>query len=241
MKLNIAENYRKIQDVVRESERRYGRPEGSVQIIAVSKTQPVDAIQEALAAGVTDLGENRVQDALPKVAAVGTEPCWHFIGHLQSNKAVKVAPVFDMVHGVDSMKLARALGRHVGEAGRQLDVLVQVNTSGEATKSGCEPDQAHELMSDVAEVSGLQLRGLMTIGPLTDEAEAVRVSFRTLRRLLDTAKQQRIGGDALDILSMGMSGDFEMAIAEGATHVRIGTAIFGPRRTVNAVHQGETP
>jgi hypothetical protein len=205
--------------------------------VAVTKTQPVETIREALAAGLRELGENYVQEAeqkLPALPAAAGEPVTrHLIGHLQRNKAAKAAALFEVVQSVDGATLARSLGRHAVALGRTLDVLIQVNISGEGSKSGVAPDDALPLAEETAEIPGLRLRGLMGIGPLTpSEAgreagmRATRESFRTLARLFE-----QLPPEHREVLSMGMSGDFELAIAEGSTMVRIGTGIFGARRS----------
>ena len=226
----IAENFRKVRDAVAEAAQRYGRDPASIRIVAISKTRTVADIRAALATGASDMGENRLQEALPKVAAIGHAAVWHFVGHVQSNKAAKVAAAFDLVHSVDSGKLAGALGRHARLADRILEVLIQVNTTGEESKTGCRPEMALELIAQAAATDGLRVRGLMTIGPHTDDQKQIARAFRQLRRLREDA--QRLQADLLDILSMGMSGDYPLAIAEGATHLRIGTAIFGRREPV---------
>lgn len=198
-----------------------------VTLVAVSKTQPVERIREALAAGCRDFGENYVQEAIAKIAVLGDTPArWHFIGHLQTNKAKEVAAHFDWVHGVDRAKVAAALSK-ARPAGRgELNVCLQVNISGEATKGGVQASEALALAREVAPMKGLRLRGLMGMASLTADAAGQRAQFATLRRTLEAIRAQ---GLALDTLSMGMSGDLEAAIAEGATMVRVGTAIFGER------------
>ena len=226
----IAENFQRVCDAVAEDAQRYGRDPASVRIVAISKTRTVADIRAAVAAGATDMGENRLQEALPKVAAIGPAVIWHFVGHVQSNKAAKVAAAFDLVHSVVSGKLAGALGRHARLAGRTLDVLIQVNTSGDESKTGCRPEAVPDLVARAVAIEGIRVRGLMTIGPHTDDQKRIAGAFRQLRRLLEDA--QRLQPELLDVLSMGMSGDYPLAIAEGATHLRIGTAIFGRREPV---------
>jgi len=199
----------------------------AVTIVAVSKTRGPEAIRGAVAAGVRDLGENYVQDALPKIAALSDLPIrWHFIGHLQSNKAREVAEHFDWVHGVDRAKIATALSRARPAAAGPLNICIQVNISQEATKGGVRADEASALADEIADLEGIRLRGVMGMASPTEDVKRQRAEFASLRRVFDELVS---GGHALDTLSMGMSQDFEAAIAEGATMVRVGTAIFGER------------
>lgn len=198
-----------------------------VTLVAVSKTRPPEAIREALDAGCADIGESYVQEALPKIAALaGSGVRWHYIGHVQANKARDIAAKFDWVHGIDRPKVAAALSRLRPEGMQPLDVCVQVNISEEATKGGVEPDAAVALCREVASLPNLRLRGLMGMAAPTAEVAEQRRQFALLRR---TFEQARAAGIAMDTLSMGMSDDFEAAVAEGSTMVRIGTAIFGSR------------
>ena len=212
-----AERLAEVRARVRAAAERAGRDPASVLLIGASKTVPADRLKGFVAAGLADLGENRVQEAEDKVAAV-VGATWHLIGHLQSNKARKAVALFDWIHSVDSARLADALDRIAGELGRRPRVLVEVNTSGEASKAGVPPDDARGLVAHVKALPHLSLEGLMTIGPLEGDP---RGAFRTLKALKD--------GTGLTELSMGMSGDFEVAIEEGATMVRVGTALFGRR------------
>jgi pyridoxal phosphate enzyme (YggS family) len=208
--------------------RRAGRDGAGVRLLAATKSVGADRIAEAVGAGVDALGENRVQEAAGKLAGFrGVKPL-HMIGHLQRNKARAALEIFDIVESVDSVPLARALSRIAGERGRGLEVYIEVNTSGEPEKQGVAPEDARSLALEVAALPGLAVSGLMTVGPLTDDEGEVRRAFRRLAAL-----REEIAGDipglAKGTLSMGMSGDFEVAIEEGSTLVRIGTGIFGPR------------
>jgi len=220
----------RIQDVTRRiagAEERSGRAPGSVRLIAVTKGVPGDVVRDALAAGLTEFGENRVQEAESKILPVGPGARWHLIGHLQSNKAKRAVSLFEEIHSIDSVPLAEEVGRRGIAAGRVVPCFAEVNTSGDATKHGVSPAGTLDLLGRLAEAPGLVVRGLMTIGPLAGGAEGARASFRMLRRLRDEAV--RAGVVAEDAgLSMGMSGDFEIAIEEGATVVRVGSALFGP-------------
>jgi pyridoxal phosphate enzyme (YggS family) len=209
-----------------------GRDPKAVNLVAVSKTVPVDRVSAAINAGVTDLGENYVQEAREKIEALGRETVsWHFIGHLQSNKAKYAVKLFDLIHSVDSFKLAKELDRRARAVGKVQKVLVQVNISGEATKSGIETEQAVALVRQMARLDNLAICGLMTMPPYFNSPEKARPYFRALRDLRDLILTEAIPNVSMAELSMGMTGDFEAAIQEGATLVRIGTAIFGERGT----------
>ncbi len=199
--------------------------EHPVTIVAVTKGFGTDAIHAALAAGLADIGENRVQEAMQKQDALRGQPGirWHLIGHLQRNKAKVVPGRFELVHSIDSLELARELDRRASDSVR---VLLQVNVAGESQKSGCPPQEARGLARQIAALGQLRLEGLMTLAPLTDDVEVQRRAFRGLRLLRDTIKED---GVWLPTLSMGMSGDYATAVAEGATMIRLGTALFGPR------------
>ena len=200
--------------------------EHPVTIVAVTKGFGTDAIHAALAAGLADIGENRVQEAMQKQDALRGQPGirWHLIGHLQRNKAKVVPGRFELVHSVDSLELARELDRRAADPVR---VLLQVNVAEESQKSGCTPQEARALARQIAALGQLRLEGLMTLAPLTDDVEVQRRTFRGLRLLRDTIKTE--DGIWLPTLSMGMSGDYATAVAEGATLIRLGTALFGPR------------
>jgi pyridoxal phosphate enzyme (YggS family) len=213
--------------------RRAGRDPAAVTLVAVSKTFPVAAIREAVAAGVTVFGESRIQEALPKMEALADVPglAWHLVGHLQSNKAVKAVGTFALIHSVDSLALAERLDRLAAERGVVQDVLIEVNVAGEATKHGVAPGETEALVAAAAALSHLRVRGLMGMAPYSDDPEAARPHFRRLATLLREIAQNAPGGVTMDTLSMGMSDDFEVAIEEGATLVRIGTRLFGGRET----------
>ncbi len=198
-----------------------------VTIVAVTKGFGLEAVEAALAAGLTDLGENRVQEAVAKIETpVGRRATWHLIGHLQRNKAKDVPGRFALVHSVDSAALAEELDRRAATHGATVRALLQVNVAGETEKSGCAPAEAAGLAKRVAGLPHLALEGLMTIAPLTDDEAAQRRTFRGLRELRDALRED---GLWLPTLSMGMSGDYGVAVEEGATVIRVGTALFGPR------------
>jgi pyridoxal phosphate enzyme (YggS family) len=212
---------------------RAGRDPGEIRLIGASKRVPVETLLEALKWGLRELGENRVQEAEAKIdrvleASQGVRPLWHLIGPLQSNKAARAARRFDRVHSVDGPKIAYALAKHAGAAGRRLPVLIEVNVSGEAAKFGVAPERLNELVAEVAALPDLALDGLMTLGPRPGPGAEARPAFAQLRALRERA--ERATGWRLPELSMGMSGDFEAAIEEGSTMVRIGTALFGARQ-----------
>jgi len=191
----------------------------------------LNALRELRSLGVTNFGENRVQDALPKIAAFHPQDVrWHMIGHLQSNKAGKVVGSFDMVQSVDSLHLAQALNRHAEEEGKRLPVLLQINISGEASKEGMSPAEAPEVARQIATLPHIEVQGLMTIAPLVQDPEVTRPVFRGLRALRDRLRDE-VPECSWQHLSMGMTDDYSVAIAEGATIVRIGRAIFGERPT----------
>lgn len=226
---NLTDNYRKIRDLLASEAVAAGRPPDSVTLLAVSKLKPAKAILEAAAAGQRDFGENFVQEALDKMAETGRDDlAWHFIGHLQSNKTRPVAERFQWVHTIDRLKIARRLSGQRPVQQPPLNVCLQVNVDDEASKSGVDPADLAELADGVAELPRLRLRGLMCLPRACEDPVAQRRPFAKLRGLRD---ELNAAGHDLDTLSMGMTGDYAAAIREGATIVRIGTALFGPRET----------
>jgi pyridoxal phosphate enzyme (YggS family) len=202
-----------------------------VCLIAVSKTCPAEDVRAAAAAGQLDFGENRVQEALQKIADTGDLPLrWHLIGHLQSNKARKAAASFACIHSIDRTDLLDAVDRAAAEAGASPEVLVQVDLAGEVTKHGASMDTVRDLVERARRARAVRLAGLMLLPPFLEDPEAVRPYFRRLRELRDDLRKSGVPATLLRELSMGMSHDFEVAIEEGATMVRVGTAIFGPRQ-----------
>jgi len=222
----IAEQLQHVRSQIQRAERAAHRPPGSITLLAVSKTHGVAAIREALAAGQKAFGESYVQEAIEKIAALADEPIeWHFIGPIQSNKTAQIASHFHWVHSVDRLKIAQRLNDQRGDRD-PLNICIQVNTSGEASKHGIEPAALTTLAEEIRQLPRLRLRGLMTIPAPERDPVQQRVPFHQLRLYLEQLNRR---GMALDTLSMGMSDDLEAAIAEGATIVRIGTAVFGPR------------
>jgi len=207
-----------------------GRSGNDIQLVAVSKTKPAEKVIEAFDAGLTVFGENYVQEAREKFNALYAYPIsWHFIGHLQRNKAKYAVKMFDLIHTVDSEKLAREVDKQAAKVDKNQKVLVQVNIAQEATKSGISADETLRLIQAMLPLQHLSIQGLMTMPPFFNEPEKARPYFRALRQLRDEIQAANIPGVSMKTLSMGMTGDFEVAIQEGATLVRIGTAIFGER------------
>jgi len=226
----IAHNLQQVRDAIEKAALSCGRDPASVKLVAVSKTVPPERIRQAVEAGATDLGENYIQEAREKTEALkNTALTWHFIGHLQSNKAKYAVRLFELVHSVDDLNLAEELDRRARAMGKIQKVLVQVNVAGETTKSGVSPDDVLDLIRRMATLKNLAVCGLMTMPPYFNAPERVRPFFGQLRKLGAQIRKAGIPGVSMNELSMGMSGDFETAIEEGATLVRIGTAIFGER------------
>jgi pyridoxal phosphate enzyme (YggS family) len=216
----------KITGAIDSAARRSGRSKADIELIAVSKTQTVEAVQEAIRAGLICFGENKVQEARLKIESLG-RGVWHLIGHLQTNKAREAVRLFDSIDSLDRLELAEELNHRAEALGKIQNVLLQVNIARESTKFGCEPEFSRDLAEAVNALPRLCLRGLMTIAPYSPEPEKARPYFAGLRELRDRLQNET--GLQLPVLSMGMSGDFEVAIEEGSTSVRIGTALFGER------------
>jgi len=226
----IRENLERVRDDMRKAAIASGRDAGSIKLVAVSKTVAPDRIRKAVQAGATDLGENYVQEARGKIEALRGEPItWHFIGHLQSNKAKYVVKLFDLIHSVDGIKLARELDKRAEAIGKTQKVLIQVNMAGENTKSGIASEEALDLVRQVSRLKSLTVQGLMTMPPYFNAPEKVRPFFFFFRIIRDHIMQANIPNVDMKELSMGMTGDFKVAMEEGATIVRVGTAIFGER------------
>lgn len=227
--MSIADNLKAIRARISEAALRAGRDPDTVRLVAVSKTKPAAAIEEARNCGQVIFGENYVQELVAKTAELPEGISWHFIGNLQSNKVRQIVGLVDLIHSVDRISLAREIDRQWGELGRRCDVLIQVNISQEATKGGTRCDELLDLVAEVARLPHLRVKGLMTMPPFFDNPEAARPYFRSLRELAQQVEAAEIPGVEMCELSMGMSGDFEAAIAEGATLVRVGSALFGER------------
>ncbi len=227
--MTIAERLQEIHTRINAAADRVGRNPADVRLVAVSKTRPATDVSAAFRAGQRIFGENYVQELNEKVVRVAEPVEWHFIGHLQSNKVRQIAGKVALIHSVDRLSLAGEIDRQWGKLEKVCDVLVQVNIAGEATKSGTTGEGALRLVRDIARLPNLRVRGLMTMPPFFDDPEAARPYFRELKRLAGLIAGEDVPGVEMKELSMGMSGDFEAAIQEGATLVRVGTAIFGER------------
>jgi PLP dependent protein len=231
----LKENLENILNRIQITAINCGRNPESIRLVAVTKTVPANRIKDAIQAGVAIFGENYLQEARDKIRELSAYPVsWHFIGTLQSNKAKFVVKLFDMIHSVDSVKLAMEINKQAEKIGKIQDILIQVNVAGEAQKSGVSPEQAIEMLTEISRFKNISVKGLMTMPPYFNDPERVRPFFKQLRQLRDKLQKKfsdpsSAGHIGLDELSMGMTGDFEAAIHEGATLVRIGTAIFGER------------
>lgn len=229
----LSERIAQVRQRIDDAARRCNRASEEIALIAISKTHPSALLREALALGLTDFGENRVQEAEGKIVELGRNTArWHLVGHLQSNKTKRAVQLFDVIHSLDSVSLAQRLDRLCLEEGRaELPVLIQIDLGGEATKTGIEPQGLPELLDALRDLERVRLIGLMTLPPYFENADCGRPYFKTLRQLRDKLQREGRFGERAGELSMGMSHDFEIAIEEGATMVRVGTAIFGGRPT----------
>ncbi|MCK9362450.1 MAG: YggS family pyridoxal phosphate-dependent enzyme [Syntrophales bacterium] len=227
--MSVKENIRQIRAVIADAATRSGRSPSSVRLMAVTKMVDDEGIIEAIKAGVDIIGENYLQEAKRKIASLGKSLEWHMIGHLQTNKARFATGLFEMIHSVDRIELARELNRRTAVAGLTMKILIEVNVAGEATKSGAPFAQASTLVHAVAALPNLSIQGLMAMPPYCDDPEEARPFFRKLRGLREEIEAEKIPRVEMKELSMGMSGDYAVAIEEGATIVRLGRAIFGER------------
>ncbi|MEO0020438.1 MAG: YggS family pyridoxal phosphate-dependent enzyme [candidate division WOR-3 bacterium] len=227
--MSIAENLRLVKERIKTACEKVNRNPDEIKLVAVSKNKPVEMIVAAIQAGITCFGENRVQEAQAKIPQINASVEWHLVGNLQTNKVKKALELFHIIESVDSLHLALEIQRRCEQQNKNIPILIEVNTSGEPTKHGVQPEGLFDLIEEVLKLPRLQLQGLMTIGPglAVEEPEASRACFQLLARLRSEA-QDRFG-IALPHLSMGMSSDFIIGIEEGATIIRIGTALFGPR------------
>ena len=226
----IAENFIQVKRRIIAAAKRAGRDQADVRIVAVSKGFSTVLVAEGIQAGAQVFGENKVQEARAKIESLGHDVIeWHFIGHLQKNKVKFIFDLFDLIHSVDSLALAVAINEKAEILGSCMPILLQVNVSGEASKFGIDPKNVMDVIREVAPLKGLKVRGLMTITPYNSNPEKSRPYYVRLRYLRDTYSRTAVPGVSLDELSMGMSNDYEVAVEEGATLVRVGTALFGPR------------
>jgi len=227
---SIRDNLLRVLERMDQAANRAGRDAGEIKLVAVSKTVGGARIREAIEAGVTILGENYVQEAREKIEEIGHGIQWHMIGHLQSNKVKYAVTLFDYIHSIDGISLAREIDRRAEQKGRRVRALVEVNLSGESSKFGIGSEAVMDLIHHVGTLKHISIEGLMIMPPYFDEPEKARPYFIRLREFRDRIQKEGIEGVRMDELSMGMSGDFEAAIEEGATMIRVGTAIFGERR-----------
>jgi len=227
---DVKENILRIRERIAAAAARAGRDPSGVRLMGVTKTVGDDRILQAIEAGIDIIGENYVQEARRKIELMGKSAEWHFIGHLQTNKAKYAVRLFDMIHSVNRMSLAEELNRRAAAAGVVCRVLIEVNLGGEESKSGAPPEEAPALIRSVAQMANLSIRGLMTMAPWYDDPERARPCFAGLRAIRDRIAAENIPNVAMRELSMGMTDDFEVAVEEGSTIVRIGRAIFGERR-----------
>lgn len=224
----IRETLPRVKDAMACAAERVGRRGDEVVIVAVTKAHPLEAVEAALAAGLRELGENRVKELEARVAALGRGAAtWHMIGHLQRNKVARAVELFDLLHSLDSLRLAERLSREATARGLRVPVLVQVNTSGEETKGGFPAAEALDAIGRMAELPGIAMRGVMTMAPLTEDERVLRATFRRAREIFEAAS--RVPGFEARHLSMGMTNDYVIAVEEGSTMVRLGTALFGER------------
>lgn len=226
--MSIDSNIEQVRETIRQAALRAGRDPAEVTLIAVTKTHDEQAMREAVDAGIEDIGENKAQEVRRKHPLLQRDVRWHFIGHLQRNKVKYVIDKVAMIHSVDSLSLAGEISRRAQRLDQVMPVLLEVNVSGEESKHGLAPGEVKPFLDDVRDLPGIRVQGLMTMAPYLDDPEDTRPVFRSLRKL----QQELTGmGYPLDVLSMGMTNDYQVAIEEGSTHVRVGTAIFGVRKT----------
>jgi pyridoxal phosphate enzyme (YggS family) len=227
--MSISRNLKQIQEEIRVAAMEAGRNPEEITLVAVSKTYGSEAINEAISAGAADIGENKVQEILDKYEKV-LPVRWHMIGHLQTNKVKYIVDKVSMIHSVDSMKLAEEISRRCLPSGRQMDILIQINGGMESNKYGVAPEEAKDLAVKIGQqCPGVRIRGLMCVVPYLEDPESVRPYFREAKEIFDQCREEMEESSGFDCLSMGMSHDFHVAIQEGATHVRVGTSIFGAR------------
>jgi pyridoxal phosphate enzyme (YggS family) len=223
----VKDNLETINKKIKEAALKVNRDPQEIKLVAVTKTATLEQIEEAINEGVKIIGENKVQEAKKKYQVLTTEVKWHLIGHLQTNKVKYAVEIFDLIHSVDRIKLAKEIDNRSVQFKKTIDVLIEVNISGEETKYGYNPEKVEAFLKEISEFSGIRVRGLMTIAPISKGKEEVRPYFRRLRELSERIRDKNIKNIKMDYLSMGMTDDFEIAIEEGANIVRIGRGIFG--------------
>ena len=227
--MSVCENYLAVEEKVKEACRRAGRNRDEVTLIAVSKTKPTSMIEELLPLGVVDFGENKVQELTAKEEALPSGLHWHMIGHLQRNKVKYIVDKAYLIHSVDSLRLAEAVSQEAVKKGVTANILIEVNVAGEDSKFGVAPEETAALAEAISKLPNIAVKGLMTIAPFVENAEENREVFRNLRKLSVDIEEKKFNNVTMAVLSMGMTGDYEVAIEEGATMVRVGTGIFGER------------
>lgn len=225
----IKDNIAAVRERIDAAAKRAGRVPEEIKLIAVSKTMPVEMLKEAYEAGQRDFGENRVQELVPKMEELPADIRWHLIGQLQKNKVKYISGKTELIHSVDSIGLAQFIDKEAKKRGVVSDILLEVNIAGEKSKSGFKPEEVLDAAEQISALDGVRIRGLMTVAPLVENAEDNRIYFRNLKHLYIDMQNKNMDNSMVDTLSMGMSGDFEVAVEEGATMVRVGTAIFGKR------------
>lgn len=225
----IKENLNRVQENIRNACARAGRKEDEVTLTAVSKTKPVSMLEEAYALGVRDFGENKVQELVDKAGQLPEDIRWHMIGHLQRNKVKYIIDKVYLIHSVDSLRLAEEISKEAVKHGVTANILIEVNVAGEESKFGVSPEDTPGLIEEISRLPAIQVRGLMTIAPFVEKAEDNRIIFNALLKLYVDISRKNIDNVHMDFLSMGMTGDYEVAVEEGATFVRVGTGIFGER------------
>ena len=227
--MSITENLSMVENKIAAACKRAGRERDEVKLIAVSKTQPVEAIREAIEYGINSFGENRVQELREKTEIIKDNLDWHLIGHLQTNKVKFVVGKVSLIHSLENIRLAEALDKEAAKLGITVDVLAEINVAKEASKFGVNPEDAENFIREVSKFPNINIKGLMTVAPYTDISEENRKYFRQLKKIMVDLNSKNIHNVNMNVLSMGMTGDYEVAIEEGATLVRVGTGIFGSR------------
>ena len=236
--MTISENLTEVQNRIDDSLRRAGRPPQAATLIAVSKTKPVSMILEAYRAGIRDFGENKVQELTEKREQLPSDIRWHMIGHLQRNKVKYLIGNVALIHGVDSLRLAEEISRESVKKSVETDILIEVNAAGEESKFGAAPEETLALVEAISRLPAVHIKGLMTIAPYTENPEENRKYFRALKQLSVDITRKNVDNVSMSVLSMGMTNDYEVAVEEGATYVRVGTGIFGLRSLGSAVTDG---
>lgn len=226
----VVENLKKVEEKIQQACERSGRSRSEVTLIAVSKTKPIEMMQEAMETGVNIFGENKVQEIVKKEVELPKDVEWHLIGHLQRNKVRQIAGKVKRIHSVDSLRLAEQIQKEYEKIGEIADILLEVNVAREESKYGLMPEETEDVIREIANFPNIKVHGLMTIAPFVEDPEKNRIHFQNLRKLLVDINAKNIDNISMDELSMGMTGDYEVAIEEGATYIRVGTGIFGSRQ-----------